>query len=167
MEFALNKTSATSVPIQDWTSDPSLQPPLSLHLRSKRTVLLFVTSLLSHSVMSNSLQTHGLQPIRHLCPCDFSGKNTGASCHFLLQGNLPDPGIKPMSPMSPALKADSLPSEPSGKPVREALKTDVCLTSLNRATLTVTLIFTHSFEMQTYLSWVGNKKMLLSSTKMQ
>ena len=33
-------------------------------------------------------------------------------CHFLLPGNLPDPGIKPRSP---ALQADSLPSEPPGK----------------------------------------------------
>jgi len=31
-------------------------------------------------------------------------------------GDLPDPGIKPMSPVSPALQADSLPAEPSGKP---------------------------------------------------
>ena len=40
---------------------------------------------------------------RLLCPCDSPGKNTGAGCHFLLQGNLPDPGIKPMSPMSSVL----------------------------------------------------------------
>jgi len=33
-------------------------------------------------------------------------------CHFLLQGNLPDPGIKPWSP---ALLADALTSEPPGK----------------------------------------------------
>ena len=33
--------------------------------------------------------------------------------HSLLQGNLPDPGIKPGSP---ALQIDSLPSEPPGKP---------------------------------------------------
>ena len=32
-------------------------------------------------------------------------------------GDLPDPGIKPMSPVSPALQADSLPAEPSGKPI--------------------------------------------------
>ena len=31
----------------------------------------------------------------------------------LLQGNLPNPGIKPRSP---ALQADSLPAEPQGKP---------------------------------------------------
>ena len=31
-------------------------------------------------------------------------------------GDLPDPGIKPASPVSPALQADSLPAEPPGKP---------------------------------------------------
>ena len=31
-------------------------------------------------------------------------------------GDLPNPGIEPMSPVSPALQADSLPIEPSGKP---------------------------------------------------
>ena len=34
-------------------------------------------------------------------------------CHSLLWGDLPDPGIEPESP---ALQADSLPSEPPGKP---------------------------------------------------
>ena len=38
--------------------------------------------------MSNSLQCHGLQPTRILCPRDFPGKNTGVGCHFLLQGIL-------------------------------------------------------------------------------
>ena len=40
------------------------------------------------AVMSYSFATHGLQPIRLLCPPDFPGKNTGVSCHFLLQWNL-------------------------------------------------------------------------------
>ena len=35
--------------------------------------------------MSDSLQPHGLQPTRFLCPWDFPGKNTGVGCHFLLQ----------------------------------------------------------------------------------
>ena len=34
-------------------------------------------------------------------------------CHALLQGDLPEPGIKPRSL---ALQADSLPSEPPGEP---------------------------------------------------
>ena len=33
--------------------------------------------VLSHSVMSNPLQLHGLEPIRLLCPQNFSGKSTG------------------------------------------------------------------------------------------
>ena len=38
------------------------------------------------SVMSDSLQRHGQQPARILCPWDFPGKNTARKmgCHFLL-----------------------------------------------------------------------------------
>ena len=35
---------------------------------------------------------------------DFPGKNTEVGCHFLFQGDLPDPEIEPVSP---ALEADS------------------------------------------------------------
>ena len=42
--------------------------------------------MLSHEVMSNSLQPHGLWPARFLCPCNFSGKNTGVGFQFLPQG---------------------------------------------------------------------------------
>ena len=42
--------------------------------------------MLSHSVMSNSLQPSGLQSTMILCPWDFSGKNSGVGCHFLFQG---------------------------------------------------------------------------------
>ena len=44
---------------------------------------------------------------------DSPGKNTGVGCYTLLQGNLPNPGIKPRFP---ALQVDSLPSEATGKP---------------------------------------------------
>ena len=40
----------------------------------------------SHSVVSDSLQPHGLWPTRFLCPWTSPGKNTGLGCHFLLQG---------------------------------------------------------------------------------
>ena len=33
-------------------------------------------------------------------------------------GDLPDPGIEPISPVSPALQAGSLPTKPPGKPER-------------------------------------------------
>ena len=37
-------------------------------------------------------------------------------CHFLLQGNLPNPGIEPTSAASPALAGGFLPTVPLGKP---------------------------------------------------
>ena len=39
-----------------------------------------------YSVVFDFLRPHGLQPFRFLCPWDSPGKNTGVSCHFLLQG---------------------------------------------------------------------------------
>ena len=62
------------------------------------------------SVMSNSLQPHGLQPVRLLCPWDSSGKNTG-KVPFPSPEDLPDPGIEPGCLV---LQVDSLPSEPLG-----------------------------------------------------
>ena len=62
----------------------------------------------SCSAMSDSLWPHGLYS-----PWNSPGQNTGVSSLPLLQGNLPNPGIEPRSP---ALKANSLPAEPQGKP---------------------------------------------------
>ena len=56
-----------------------------------------------------TLRPHGLEPTRLLCPWDSPGNSIGVDCHFLLQGNLPDPGIKPGYPI---LQADTLSSEP-------------------------------------------------------
>ena len=39
----------------------------------------------SHSVVSNSLRPHGLQPTRLLRPWDFPGRSTGVGCHCLRQ----------------------------------------------------------------------------------
>ena len=52
----------------------------------------------SHSVMSDSLQPHELQPTRLLCPQGFSKKNTGVGCCFLLQGIFPFQGSNPGLP---------------------------------------------------------------------
>ena len=49
---------------------------------------------------------------------DSPGKNTGVGIHVLLQGGLPNPGIEPRSPK---LQANSLPSEPPGKPYQETI----------------------------------------------
>ena len=50
-----------------------------------------------------------------LCPWDSPSENTGVGCHFLLQGDLPHPGIKPVSLMSPALAGRFFTTEPPGK----------------------------------------------------
>ena len=44
-------------------------------------------------------------------------------------GNLPDPEIEPISPSSPALQADSLPAEPSGKPQGWIRGIEMCISS--------------------------------------
>ena len=54
-----------------------------------------------------------------LCPWNFPGKNTGVGCHFLLQGNLPNPGIKPLSP---ALTGGFFTTEPPGKPKHRGIR---------------------------------------------
>ena len=51
--------------------------------------------VLSHIVVYSSSRPFGLQPTRLLCPWDFSGKDTGAGCHFLLQGIFPAHGLSP------------------------------------------------------------------------
>ena len=48
-----------------------------------------------------TLQPHG--PPGPSGPGDSPRKNTGVGCQFLLQGNIPDPGIEPWSLKSPAL----------------------------------------------------------------
>ena len=46
----------------------------------------------------------------------FSRQESWSGLPCPLPGDLPDPGIKPMSLMPPALQTASLPSDPSGKP---------------------------------------------------
>ena len=69
--------------------------------------------MLSRSVMSDSLQPHGLWPARLLCPWVFSRQEywSGLPCSPL--GDLPNPGIEPWAP---TLQGDSLLSEPARKP---------------------------------------------------
>ena len=47
------------------------------------------------SVVSDSLQHHGLHPARLLGPWGLPCKNTGVGCHFLLQGLFPAQGLNP------------------------------------------------------------------------
>ena len=51
------------------------------------------------SIMVNSFQPHGLQPIRLLCPWDFQAQHTEWVA-FLPLGDVPNPGIETVSPIS-------------------------------------------------------------------
>ena len=64
-------------------------------------------------VVAESLQPHGLDPARLLCPWEFSGKNTGVGCHFFLQGIFPDLGLN-LSLLH--WQVDPLPWSPQGSP---------------------------------------------------
>ena len=66
----------------------------------------------SHSAVSDSLWPHGLQLARLLCPWGFSRQEYWRGLPCPPPGDLPDPGIKPRSPV---LQIDSLLSEPPGK----------------------------------------------------
>ena len=70
-------------------------------------------TLFSHVQLFATLWTVACQA--H-CPWDSPGKNTGVGWHFLLQGIFLTQGIKPASPVSPALQADSLPLSHQGSP---------------------------------------------------
>ena len=68
-------------------------------------------AMLSHPIMLDSLEPHGLQPARLLCAWGFSRQEywTGLPCPS--PGDLPNPGIKSRSLML----QNSLPSEQRGK----------------------------------------------------
>ena len=78
--------------------DSALQPnTLECHMLSH--VRLFVTPNLPGSCKN---------------PWDSPDKNTGMGC-FPPPGDLPDPGIEPMSPATPALTGRVFTTEPPGK----------------------------------------------------
>ena len=72
--------------------------------------LRFTCAVLRRSVVSDSLRPHGLQPA---CPWGFFRQEYWSGLPCPPPGDLPSPGIEPRSP---TLQAESLPTEPSGKP---------------------------------------------------
>ena len=68
------------------------------HLGSR----LHQCAVLSHTVMSDSLWPHGLQPARLLCPWNSPGKNTECPP----SGDLPHPGTGPASLRPPELAGE-------------------------------------------------------------
>ena len=61
--------------------------------------------------------------VAHQAPLsmDFSRQEYWCGLPCPSPGYLPGPGIKPTSPMSPALQADFLSTEPPGKPLKKRL----------------------------------------------
>ena len=68
--------------------------------------------------MSDSLWPHGLLPTRLLCPWDSPGKNTGVSCHFLLQGIFPTQASNLRLLCLLHWQVDSLPVSHLGNPIK-------------------------------------------------
>ena len=85
-----------------WTEEPGGLQSMGLqkvrHDGVTNTSLQLQLLLLSHSVVSNSMQPHGLQPAMLLCPWDSPGKDTGMGCCALLQGIVTTQGSNLMSP---------------------------------------------------------------------
>ena len=80
-----------------------ISPQISKNSYSKSTVWKWFLchmpcAVLSHLVMSDSFQPHGLWPIRLLCPWDSPHKNTWVGCHACLQGILSTQGSNPGLP---------------------------------------------------------------------
>ena len=73
-----------------------------------------LAAMLSRSVVSNSLCTHGLSPARFLCPWGFSRQEYWSGLPCPPPGDLLNPGIEPRFP---TLHVDSSPSEPPGKAI--------------------------------------------------
>ena len=58
-------------------------------------ILMCIRIECTHSVMSDSLQPHGHQPIRLLYPLNFPDKSTTVGCHLLLQRIFQTQGSNP------------------------------------------------------------------------
>ena len=82
--------------------------------------------LLAKGYPAGKQQLGGLQlyPARLLCPWGFSRQEYGRGLPCPPPGDLPTPGIEPRSA---ALQADSLPSEPPGKPNSSISGPQICL----------------------------------------
>ena len=93
-------------PCHQWTNiSVSLPPKSTVHIKAH-----FCCCTL-YSVSFAQLCSTLCDPM--VCPWNSPGKNTGVDCPFPSPCDLPDSGNEPGSP---ALQADSLPSELPGKP---------------------------------------------------
>ena len=93
---------------------------LCLHMASPLCVTVCAACSVA-SVMSDSVQPHGLQPAQKLCPWNSPGKNTGVGCHALFQRMSLTQGPNPCLLSLLNWQVGSLPLVPPGKPVCDYL----------------------------------------------
>ena len=108
------------------------------------------------SIISNSLQPHGLKLARLLWPWDFPGNNTGVGCRFLLQGIFPTQGSNPLP--SPALAGGFCTTGPPGKPVCTVKWSKVaqsCLTLCDPVDCSLPGSSVHGIFQAIVLEWVA------------
>ena len=92
MLLLLSRFSRVRLCATPWTAAHQAPPSLGFSRQEHWSGLPFPSPMhesekwkSSRSVVSNSLQPHGLQPTRLLCPWDFPGKSAGVWCHCLLR----------------------------------------------------------------------------------
>ena len=83
--------------------------------RSKNGVYRYFNTASVQLLSRVRLFAASMEPARLHCPWGFPGKNTGAGCHFLLQGLFLDLGS---NPSFLHWQVDSSPAEPPGKPMK-------------------------------------------------
>ena len=74
--------------------------PSANHKCSRRVICSGMRVCEVASVMSDSVQTHGLLPARLLCPWGFARQEYWSALLCPPPGNLPNPGIEPISHVS-------------------------------------------------------------------
>ena len=75
--------------------------------------------MLSHSVVSSSLQPHELQPARLVCPWGFSRQESWSGLPYPPPGDLPNSEVEPRSP--------ALQAEPPGKTAALNMGIQICI----------------------------------------
>ena len=85
--------------------------------RVKKMWCIYAYCMLSCSVVSDSLQPHGLKPARLLCPWDVLSQEYKSESPFPSPGDLPDPGTELKTPASPALAGGFFTTVPPGTPL--------------------------------------------------
>ena len=86
----------------------------SVFMFVQRAMCLGVCSVAS--VMSRLFAALWTVALQAPLSMEFSRQEYWSGLPFPTPGDLPDPGIEPVSPMSPALQVDSFPTEQPGKP---------------------------------------------------